>query len=37
MRRDKDNLGYVGLVLGVIVFVLSIIGMFFWYRYIYFW
>ena len=27
MRKDKDKLGYVGIILGIIVFILSIIGL----------
>ena len=27
MRKDKDNFGYIGIVLGIIVFVLGIVGM----------
>ncbi len=27
MRRDKDNLGYAGLVLGVVVLILSVVVM----------
>ena len=26
MRKDKDNLGYIGIIMGIIVFFLSIIG-----------
>ena len=28
MRKDKDNLGYIGVILGIIVFILGIYDMF---------
>ena len=32
MRKDKDKLGYIGIILGIAVFILSMFGIIFRYR-----
>ncbi len=34
-RRDKDIVGYLGIILGLIAFIFNIAGMIFWYSYLF--